>query len=185
MNRRPWEYELDLAELLSCFGRSTRANPVLRSRHANPSAGSANQQIAPAVGNGHPRSSSATQHERARWRAGTPSARSAAQQDAIERFIGANPILPFLEDAGCELTRVGRSNGGEWAASCPLCGGRDRLRAWPSPPDGRPRAWCRQCGRSGDALAWATLLAGRDPKVRGSTAATLRELGYLEGVRRG
>jgi hypothetical protein len=75
---------------------------------------------------------------------------------------------------------MARTNGGEWAGPCPLCGGRDRFRIWPNPSKRHPRAWCRQCGVSGDALAWATRFAGRDPADRGATAATLREAGYLE-----
>ncbi len=50
---------------------------------------------------------------------------------------------------------------------------------WPDPVEGSARAWCRQCGVSGDALAWATRFAGRDPHVPGSTVATLREHGLL------
>jgi DNA primase len=52
------------------------------------------------------------------------------------------------------LKRVASTNGGEWAGACPFCGGRDRFRVWPDPPDGRPRYWCRQCGRKGDAIQY-------------------------------
>lgn len=44
-----------------------------------------------------------------------------------------------------------RSN--EYHAPCPKCGGEDRLVVWPQPEQGNPRAWCRQCGWSGDVLA--------------------------------
>ena len=52
------------------------------------------------------------------------------------------------------LKRAASTNGGEWAGPCPFCGGRDRFRVWPSPANGNPRAWCRQCGFNGDALAY-------------------------------
>lgn len=45
------------------------------------------------------------------------------------------------------LAKVGAA---EWAGACPWCGGQDRFRVW---PDGqRPRFWCRQCDRKGDAI---------------------------------
>lgn len=95
---------------------------------------------------------------------------------AVERFRVAHPILHLLQGQLGEETyrRVARTNGGEWAGPCPLCGGRDRLRVWPSPRDRAPRAWCRQCKVSGDALAWAVRLSGRNPAERGATASTLR-----------
>jgi DNA primase len=50
------------------------------------------------------------------------------------------------------LKRVASTNGGEWAGPCPWCGGKDRFRVWPNAP--RPRYWCRQCGRKGDAIQY-------------------------------
>jgi hypothetical protein len=120
------------------------------------------------------------------------SARSATQQSAelklaIGRFLSANPIIGVLEERLGQgtLRRVARAGGGEWSGPCPDCGGRDRLRVWPSPVSGVPRAWCRQCNARGDALHWAALLAGHDPRVAGSIAATLREAGYLDDADRG
>lgn len=52
------------------------------------------------------------------------------------------------------LKRVASTRGGEYAGPCPFCGGRDRFRVWPTPPDGRPRWWCRGCGKAGDAIAY-------------------------------
>lgn len=118
--------------------------------------------------------------------ASRPLAANAATQQAtlaegIRTFLEANPILPLLEGrVGVgRLRRVARTNGGEWAGPCPLCGGDDRLRVWPSPKEGSPRAWCRRCDASGDALNWATRFAGRNPSVRGSTLFTLEEHGLL------
>ncbi|MBI4569692.1 MAG: hypothetical protein HY719_14965 [Planctomycetes bacterium] len=93
--------------------------------------------------------------------------------EAITCFNRDHPILDVL--AGAKPRRVGSSNGGEWAstAGCPKCGGgRDRLRIWPDHPRG-PRAWCRRCNTSGDALTWAVVLAGGDPKRPGAVAAYL------------
>ncbi len=53
-----------------------------------------------------------------------------------------------------ELKRAAGTGGGEWAGPCPFCGGKDRFRVWPNPDQGNPRFWCRQCGASGDAIAY-------------------------------
>ncbi len=50
------------------------------------------------------------------------------------------------------LRRVANIDGGEYAGPCPWCGGRDRFRVWPH--GDRPRYWCRQCGRKGDAIQY-------------------------------
>lgn len=50
------------------------------------------------------------------------------------------------------LKRVSGTNGGEYAGACPFCGGDDRFRLWAKPRSGNPRAWCRRCGFSGDAI---------------------------------
>lgn len=97
---------------------------------------------------------------------------------AITSFLDTTPILSVLQSSNNSIyKRTGNTNGGEWAGPCPLCGGQDRLRVWPSPPEGRPRAWCRQCKEAGDALHWTVRLAGRNPRARGATAQSLRELG--------
>ncbi len=46
--------------------------------------------------------------------------------------------------------RNGRRGAPEFSASCPSCGGENRLRLWGG-PDGR--AWCRQCRWSADVIA--------------------------------
>lgn len=51
------------------------------------------------------------------------------------------PLLPGIR-------KVARD---EWAAPCPRCGGRDRLRAW-DPENGKGRFWCRRCEWKGDAI---------------------------------
>lgn len=56
--------------------------------------------------------------------------------------------------ADTPLKKVATTNGGEWAGPCPGCGGRDRFRVWPTPREGRPGYWCRDCGKKGDALRY-------------------------------
>jgi DNA primase len=51
-----------------------------------------------------------------------------------------------------ELRKVANIDGGEYAGPCPWCRGEDRFRAWPHRE--RPRYWCRQCGRQGDAIQY-------------------------------
>lgn len=117
------------------------------------------------------------------FRAARP--RAGDDRDAIRRavtaYLAEHGILDVVF-AGTEARRVGRTGGGEFAGPCPLCGGEDRCRAWPNPTSGTGRAWCRQCHATGDALAWATMLAGREPEVRGSTAKTLIESGHLAKI---
>jgi DNA primase len=48
------------------------------------------------------------------------------------------------------LKKVASTHGGEYAGTCPWCGGIDRFRAWPSAD--KPGYWCRQCDRKGDAI---------------------------------
>jgi DNA primase len=82
-----------------------------------------------------------------------------------------------------QLRRVASTNGGEWAGPCPWCGGTDRFRVWPYAA--RPRYWCRQCGRSGDAIQYlrdryglsfreACEKLGLEPREPGISAPELR-----------
>jgi hypothetical protein len=50
------------------------------------------------------------------------------------------------------LRQVAGTHGGEFAGPCPWCGGRDRFRVWPDAA--RPGYWCRQCGKTGDAITY-------------------------------
>jgi len=57
--------------------------------------------------------------------------------------------------ADTRLRFVARTNGGEYAGSCPWCGGDDRFRVWPNHPRSESgRYWCRQCNRSGDGITY-------------------------------
>jgi DNA primase len=49
------------------------------------------------------------------------------------------------------LKRVASTGGGEYAGSCPFCGGKDRFRVWPNEGRGG-RYWCRQCQSNGDGI---------------------------------
>ncbi len=68
-------------------------------------------------------------------------------------MIDLNGIdLLILIGRDTQLKRTAATHGGEYAGPCPLCGGRDRFRVWPSHPDGKGRWWCRGCEKHGDAL---------------------------------
>ena len=62
-------------------------------------------------------------------------------------------ILEFIQYDGFSLKKASSTGGGEYAGSCPWCGGEDRFRVWPSQGD-FGKYWCRGCGRSGDAIQY-------------------------------
>ncbi|MBI4797240.1 MAG: hypothetical protein HY794_00565 [Desulfarculus sp.] len=101
-------------------------------------------------------------------------------RSAIDNYVAQADLLRIL---GGNLVRTCATNGGEWHGPCPVCGGEDRLRAYPTPADRRPRAVCRQCRRAGDPLMWAMWCDGRNPKATGETARYLLEKGYLRPCR--
>ncbi len=199
MTRRPWELPGPDAELLSGF--PPRAAPSSDQRRNQGGGGprfhSASQQLAGQLSSEKGPFHSATQHVGAGSRLRSPGIHSAAQQlarpggssgsihDHVRRFRDEHALVQFMEERVGQgsFKRVAATNGGEWAGPCPMCGGDDRLRAWPNPREGHPRAWCRQCHRSGDVLDWSTWLSGRDPNARGSIAQSLRDAGYLEAAR--
>lgn len=59
-------------------------------------------------------------------------------------------FLDLLRADGLQLKRVSSTHGSEYAGPCFFCGGRDRFRHWPE----QDRAWCRQCGWTGDAIQY-------------------------------
>lgn len=65
------------------------------------------------------------------------------------------------------LRRVASTNGGEYSGPCPFCGGRDRFNVWPNHPSGRGHWWCRQCERSGDAIAYLVERGDLTPQEAG------------------
>lgn len=74
-------------------------------------------------------------------------------------------LLTLLNDRGISCRRVSSAYGGEYAGPCPLCGGTDRFHVWPDrPSDGGVsppgRWWCRQCGQSGDLIAFVRAVDG-------------------------
>jgi len=53
-----------------------------------------------------------------------------------------------------QLKKVASTNGGEYAGSCPMCGGKDRFRVQPNAKP-NPRWFCRKCNeRGGDAIGF-------------------------------
>jgi DNA primase len=62
-------------------------------------------------------------------------------------------IIELIQEDGLFTKPVGATGGGEYAGPCPWCAGNDRFRCWPS--QGKSgKYWCRQCGRSGDAIQY-------------------------------
>lgn len=76
-------------------------------------------------------------------------------------------ILDLLQQDGIISKKVAGTNGGEFAAPCPMCGGTDRFLFWPAQGQGG-KWWCRQCGKGGDLIQYVR-------EVRGMT--------YLEACR--
>lgn len=62
-------------------------------------------------------------------------------------------ILDLLKQDGIQPKYVATTNGGEYASSCPGCGGNDRFRSWPNQGKGG-RFWCRQCNSSGGLIQY-------------------------------
>ncbi len=61
--------------------------------------------------------------------------------------------------------KVASTNRGEYAGPCPECGGKDRLRFWPFHDQYEDKGgffWCRQCGKSGDGIAFARQFLGQN-----------------------
>lgn len=52
-----------------------------------------------------------------------------------------------------DLKKVGATGGGEYHGACPFCGGKDRFIVQPNSGNGG-HWWCRQCGKSGDPIAF-------------------------------
>jgi DNA polymerase I-like protein with 3'-5' exonuclease and polymerase domains len=61
-------------------------------------------------------------------------------------------ILDLLKEDNFKPVKVANTKGGEYACSCPWCGGDDRFRIWPK--QGSGRFWCRQCKKSGDRITY-------------------------------
>ncbi len=65
------------------------------------------------------------------------------------------PDLMTLIEQYTSLKQITRTHGGgEFAGSCPFCGGVDRFRVWPAPDEGEPHYWCRGCNQGGGLVAF-------------------------------
>ncbi len=62
-------------------------------------------------------------------------------------------ILDLLKADGITVKKVSGIKGGEYASSCPICGGEDRFHSWPEQGEGG-KYWCRQCGIGGDLIQY-------------------------------
>ena len=96
-------------------------------------------------------------------------------------------LLELAKEIGLETKRASSTNGGEFASSCPGCGGSDRFRIWPS-----QRAkncvgtyWCRQCGKRGDAIQFCMDFLGLSFKnAVQKVGAEIKERSHLPQVER-
>jgi hypothetical protein len=61
-------------------------------------------------------------------------------------------VLDLAMTHGLAPKRVSSAKGGEFASSCPFCGGDDRFRIWPDQNSGNGSYWCRQCSKHGDRI---------------------------------
>lgn len=71
-------------------------------------------------------------------------------------------LLDLATSLGLTPKKVGTKHGGEYACSCPNCGGSDRFTIWPNEVtrSGRGRYWCRQCKKAGDAIQFCREFMG-------------------------
>lgn len=71
-------------------------------------------------------------------------------------------VLDYIRSkvASGKLRHISSAKGGEWCSPCPVCGGDDRFRCWPSQDGGAACQkagvpgtwWCRKCDKGGDAI---------------------------------
>jgi DNA primase len=78
-------------------------------------------------------------------------------------------LLAIMTSRGFSPRKVSLNHGGEFVSSCPACGDggkggkSDRFHIWPTKDSGgrHPgRYWCRQCGISGDTIAFLQKIGG-------------------------
>lgn len=78
-------------------------------------------------------------------------------------------LLTLMTNRGFSPRKIATKEGGEYASPCPVCGdgnkgGRsDRFHIWPQKETGGlgvGRFWCRQCGISGDSIAFLRKIDG-------------------------
>jgi len=63
-------------------------------------------------------------------------------------------LLELAQEAGIDPKRKASTNGGEYCAPCPKCGGDDRFVLWPHKQNSKVEGsyWCRVCGTNGDSI---------------------------------
>jgi len=75
-------------------------------------------------------------------------------------------LINLAQEIGIIPQKVAGTNGGEYAASCPRCGGKDRFRIWPNEKKKNcvGSYWCRQCEIRGDSIQFCIDFFGLDFK---------------------
>lgn len=63
-------------------------------------------------------------------------------------------LLELAREAGLDPIRKASTNGGEYCAPCPKCGGNDRFILWPHKENSKVEGsyWCRHCNINGDTI---------------------------------
>ncbi|NGX45777.1 MAG: DNA primase [Chlamydiae bacterium] len=71
-------------------------------------------------------------------------------------------LIDLAIEKGLEPRKVSPTHGGEYASSCPDCGGEDRFRIWPNRKAKNCEGvyWCRQCEKSGDTIQFCREFLG-------------------------
>lgn len=86
-------------------------------------------------------------------------------------------ILDLISRDGFAFKRVASTHGGEYAGTCPWCGGNDRFLIWPEHKGGR--YYCRGCDKTGDAIQYLRDMSGL------SFAEACQELGISKSGYKG
>jgi hypothetical protein len=105
-----------------------------------------------------------------------------AWRELAEQVNARADIVEIFQEAGFVLAYAGSNSqraSEEWAGRCPFCGGKDRFRVWTAGRFGGGGYWCRQCDKSGDAIA-----AYRNIRNMTNTSftETVRELAARLGI---
>ena len=85
-------------------------------------------------------------------------------------------LVLIQQESGLSFKKVAATHGGEYAGSCPWCGGNDRFLIWPQYKGGR--YWCRGCEKKGDGIQFIRDMHGL------TFGEACKRLGITRGVYR-
>lgn len=96
-------------------------------------------------------------------------------------------LIELAQQIDLQPKRTSSTNGGEYASSCPACGGRDRFRIWPNQQAKNCTGtyWCRQCDKKGDAIQFCMDFLGLPfQDACNKVGAEVKKPSYLPSVER-